>query len=166
MPSVRVKVPDPIVALRLATGVVVRDACAPASCDTVIALDRPDDVAPGNAVADRTAVLELAGCVTSVPPDTRPSSAEAKPVIVLFRVATPEICVVSVDALPVSASVLAANSAETRLVTSVDVSTPDPVPSDVSSCCVAVWIAPVVVVDSPVVVVIACPLTRYRRLSG
>ena len=154
VPTDRVSVPVKVAAVRLAKACpsAVRALCAAASRVTPIERDSPLSAAPGKAVAVSTFAFELCGWVVTVPLVASDCSAEAKPVMVLLSVATPEIWVVSVDACVVSASVRAANSAFTRLVTSVEVSTPEPVLSDDSSCCVAVVIAPVVVLVELVVV--------------
>ncbi len=71
--------------------------CALASWLTVIDEVWPAMLAPGSALAETMPVLELTGCVVSVPPVDRLFSALAKVAIVFFSVVTLEICAVSVS---------------------------------------------------------------------
>jgi len=135
VPSVSVKLPVPFEAARSSIN-AERALCAVASLVTETLEVRLPTRAPLIAEAD-TALLELTGCVWSVPPDDRPPSAVEKVVIVFLSVLVAEICVVSVLFFAASAAVLAANCAWTSWVTSDAVSMPEPELSEVSSCCVA-----------------------------
>ena len=137
VPSVSVSVPVPSAVVRLATAVVVRDACPVASWLTVTDDDSPASFAPDSADAVRTLLFDDTGCVCSVPPVASAFSAAANWLTVLISVDVPEICAVMAVDFWVSASVLAANCAWTSELTSDAVSTPEPLDSEVKSACAA-----------------------------
>ena len=128
---------------------------------TSICAESAPILVPDWAVAVTTELSEVDGCDLSVPPATSCCSALAKESMPLLSVASELILAVFASVLAWSWLSLSAYAAETRLVTSVVVSMPEPAPSAVRIVLPALAVADCVVavddVEEEVVVIASVP---------